>query len=147
DGAIAVLVAVIGGGNTAEVGDGVLDLGLHDHLLALENAAEEEPDDDQHDGDLDQRKAARAVMRFHCFLPCWSPRAAGAARNLTQLRNNGLRDFVEVLSAPARPLPRPRPLAPLARQALLEGLQPSSEKARLARVLDGAAGEQAAEHD
>ena len=55
--AIAVDIAVVGHRDTAEVGNEVLDLGLRDHFLALENPAEQEPDDDQHDRDLDQREA------------------------------------------------------------------------------------------
>src|SRR5205085_4031639 len=44
NGAIAVLIAVVRGRNAREVGDRILDLGLRDHFLTLQDAAEQEPD-------------------------------------------------------------------------------------------------------
>ncbi len=61
--AVAVLVAVERGRDAGEVGHHVLDLRLRDHLLALEDAAEEQADDHQHDRDLDQGEAF--CVRFH----------------------------------------------------------------------------------
>jgi hypothetical protein len=58
DAPVAVLVAVVGRRNAREVGDRVLDLGLRDHLLAFEDAAEQQPDDHEDDGDLDQGESA-----------------------------------------------------------------------------------------
>src|SRR4029079_18212526 len=55
--AIAVLVAVEGRRDAGKIADHVLDLRLRDHLLALENAPEQQADDDQHDGDLNQRES------------------------------------------------------------------------------------------
>jgi hypothetical protein len=64
---VAVLVAVHGGRNARYVGDDVLDLRLRDHLLALQDPAEQEPDDDQHDGDFDEREAF--LCSFHWRSP------------------------------------------------------------------------------
>src|SRR5207248_2742016 len=44
-----------------EIGDRVLDLRLQHHLLALEDAAEQQADDHQHDGYLHQGEAAVCV--------------------------------------------------------------------------------------
>src|SRR6185503_10426839 len=65
--AIAVLVAVIRCGDPGKIGDDVFRLGLRDHFLALENASEQQPDDDQHDGDLDQGETA--MQTFHGIPP------------------------------------------------------------------------------
>ncbi|MND01344.1 hypothetical protein D3C83_203040 [compost metagenome] len=54
-------------GDAREIGDDVLDLGLGDHFLALQDAAEQQADDDQHDGDLDQREAS-SFSSFHSSL-------------------------------------------------------------------------------
>ena len=56
--AVAVLVRSDGHGDAVEIVDRVLDPRLRDHLLALEDAAEEQPDDDEHDGDFDQRETS-----------------------------------------------------------------------------------------
>jgi hypothetical protein len=48
---------VVSSRDAREVGDHILDLRLGDHFLPLEDAAEQQPDDHQHDRDLDQREA------------------------------------------------------------------------------------------
>jgi hypothetical protein len=69
DGAVPILITVVGGRDAAEVSDHVLDLRLRDHLLALEDAAEQQPDDDQHDRDLDQSEAL--LLFSHTVTPDW----------------------------------------------------------------------------
>jgi hypothetical protein len=55
--AIAILVAVVRRGDSGEIGDDVLGFRLRDHLLAFQDAAEQQPDDHQHDRDLYQGEA------------------------------------------------------------------------------------------
>src|SRR5213592_768646 len=57
NGAVAVLVRGYGHGDSVEIVDHVFYLGLGDHFLALQDAAQEQPDDDEHDRDLDQGEA------------------------------------------------------------------------------------------
>jgi hypothetical protein len=57
-----VLVAVDEQWNVAEVGGEVLHLGAVDQFLTLQHAAQQQADDDQHDGDFDQVKP-------DCLLP------------------------------------------------------------------------------
>jgi hypothetical protein len=63
-----VLVAVDEQRDVAEVGGEVLHLGAVDEFLALEHAAQQQADDDQHDGDFDQGKTCLSgfhdVLRF-----------------------------------------------------------------------------------
>src|SRR5438309_2237719 len=67
DGAVAVLVAVVGRRDAGEIRDHVLDLRLGDHFLPLQDAAQQQPDDHQHDRDLHQREALLPV--FHSQSP------------------------------------------------------------------------------
>src|SRR6266853_1203334 len=54
NGAIAILVGGHGHGDAVEIVNDVLDLGLGDHFLALQDAAQEQPDDHEHDRDFHQ---------------------------------------------------------------------------------------------
>src|SRR6266704_5513934 len=54
NGAVAVLIGGHGHGDAVEIVNDVLDLCLGDHLLAFQDAAEEQSDDHEHDGDFDQ---------------------------------------------------------------------------------------------
>ncbi len=51
---IAILIGSDRNGDPVEIVDHVLDLGLGDHFLAFEDAAQQQPDDDQNDRDFDQ---------------------------------------------------------------------------------------------
>src|SRR5882672_3022394 len=65
---VAVLVGIDRGGHPVEVVDDVLDLGLGDHFLAFEYAAEQKADDDEHDGDFHQSETGLGqalVVSFH----------------------------------------------------------------------------------
>src|SRR6185369_325855 len=73
DGAIAVLVAVVSGGDAGEVGDDVLDLRLNDHLLTFQDAAQQQPDDHQNDRDFHQREAL--LRAFHDLSPLETKKA------------------------------------------------------------------------
>jgi hypothetical protein len=59
---------VVGGRDAREVGDDVLDLRLRDHLLTLQDAAEQQSDDHEDDRDLDEREA---LCPSHVVLPPW----------------------------------------------------------------------------
>src|SRR6266850_754437 len=54
NGAVAVLIRGHSDGDAVEIVNDVLDLCLGDHFLALEDAAEEQADDHEHDCDFDQ---------------------------------------------------------------------------------------------
>src|SRR6266487_3655761 len=54
NGAVAVLIGGHGYGDAVEVVNNVLDLGLGDHFLPLQDAAQEQPDDHEHDRDFYQ---------------------------------------------------------------------------------------------
>src|SRR6266699_4504722 len=54
DGAVAILVGGHCHGDAVEIVNDVLDLGLGDHFLALQDAAQEQPDDHEHDRDFHQ---------------------------------------------------------------------------------------------
>src|SRR6266508_171431 len=54
EGPIAVPVGIHRCGDAVEIVDDVLDLGLRDHFLALQDATQQQPDDHQHDRDFDQ---------------------------------------------------------------------------------------------
>src|SRR5436190_295135 len=54
NGAVAVLIGGHGDGDAVEVVDDVFDLCLGDHFLPLEDAAQEQPDDHEHDCDFHQ---------------------------------------------------------------------------------------------
>jgi hypothetical protein len=58
----------VGGGEPVEIRDHVLDPGLHDHFLAFQDSTQQQAYDDQHDRDLDERKALR--FRMHAIAPC-----------------------------------------------------------------------------
>src|SRR5438094_774584 len=104
---IAVDVAVVGRRDAGEVGDDVLDLRLGDHLLALQDAAQQQADDDQHDGDLDQREALGCVPRFHAFLPklrAWIRKtyAQGNTSSKQRLSTQSASRFVELSTGSSR---------------------------------------------
>src|SRR5258706_1169187 len=65
---LAADIAVAGRSDPGEIGDHGLDLGLRYHLLALQNAAQQESDDDQNDRDLNQRKTS-LVFLVHFWIP------------------------------------------------------------------------------
>src|SRR5438067_10530944 len=104
---IAVDVAVVGRRDAGEVGDDVLDLRLGDHLLALQDAAQQQADDDQHDGDLDQREALGCVPRFDAFLPklrAWIRKtyAQGNTSSKQRLSTQSASRFVELSTGLSR---------------------------------------------
>jgi hypothetical protein len=63
----AVLIGVDEGRDVSDVAGEVLHLGAVDQFLALEHAAQQQADDDQHDGDFDQGKTG--LFASHDRLP------------------------------------------------------------------------------
>ncbi len=56
------------------LGNEVAHAGARDQFLALENAAQQQSDDDQHDGDFDQRESALSMCSFHGENSRWKVR-------------------------------------------------------------------------
>ena len=63
-GAVLVLIGVNEGRDIAEVVGEILDLGAVDQFLTLQHAAEQQADDNQHNGDLDQGEAGLLVAHL-----------------------------------------------------------------------------------
>ena len=65
--AVAILVRVNGRRDASEIVLDPLDLGVGDHLASFEDAADQQADDDKHDGDFNQGKARlpAPVEKFH----------------------------------------------------------------------------------
>jgi hypothetical protein len=57
EGLETILVRIDQARNRAEITDHVLHLGAVDQLLPLQDAAKQQPDDDEYNGDLHQGKA------------------------------------------------------------------------------------------